>query len=190
MPAVIPHSAYTHAVIPHSEHVLASGSFFDLFFVLFGLFLRLFFPLFLSGGHLLLSGFVAGICNFKISQKCPYHLDFLGAFLIGTNLFLRAPPPCRRPPFLETLWFRGVVVRSVGGQENIVNYVVLGDRSARNLVIYDVLWFETWRNLGLAAFWGSKTQPNRGFGSSEVPKPRILRGFGGLRNRGFQVWKA
>ena len=28
---------------------------------------------------------------------------------------LRAPPPCRRPPFLEALWFRGVVVKGFGG---------------------------------------------------------------------------
>ena len=35
------------------------------------------------------------------------------------------------------------------------------------------------KNTGLAAFWGSKTQPSRGFGGSEALKPRILRGFGG-----------
>ena len=29
-------------------------------------------------------------------------------------VILRAPPPCRRPPFWEALWFRGVVVGGSG----------------------------------------------------------------------------
>ena len=32
---------------------------------------------------------------------------------------LRAPPPCRRPPFWEALWFRGVVVGGSGFWEAV-----------------------------------------------------------------------
>ena len=60
-----------------------------------------------------------------------------------------------------------------------VFYVVLGASRLRKHVIYEVLWHGISKNIGLAAFWGPKTQPNRGFGGSEASKSRNLRWFGG-----------
>ena len=57
--------------------------------------------------------------------------------------------------------------------------VVLDASRLRKHVIYEALWHGISKNLGLAAFWGPKTQPNRGFGGSEASKSRNLRWFGG-----------
>ena len=65
-------------------------------------------------------------------------------------------------------------------------YVVFGAPELRNHVIYVLLWLEPSKNYGLAAFMRSKIQPIHGFGGSEAPKPRVLRGFGGSRTMIFR----
>ena len=84
------------------------------------------------------------------------------------NNFKGLRPPAAGP--LLGTWLRWLVL--------YVFCVVLGASRLRKHVIYEVLWHGISKNLGLAAFWGPKTQPNRGFGGSEASTLRNLRWFG------------